>query len=119
MAGCVVIVSGILISTGIPFAARWAGSESSFTEYADAAPPQLSGGGYVVQCPSRLGLFRIKSCYPAYKTFLFTDRTGTFLGDSGFARRPPGAPLAISDGDIYVTFRPIGGDWYAFTRAYG
>lgn len=119
VAAGVVVAAGIAISAQLPFTLRWAASESAFTEYEAALPSLSDGPDVVVDCPSRLGLFRIKSCYPAHGTFLFTDRTGTFLGDSGFARRQASDPLTISDGDIFVTFTRIGEGWYSFTRAYG
>ena len=74
----VVVITGILVSAGIPFTARWSASESAFTTYGAGLPSTVGDGSTGVfpgECPTRLGLFRIDGCYQAYSTYFLYDRT--------------------------------------------
>ena len=117
----VVVITGILVSAGIPFTARWSASESAFTTYGAGLPSTVGDGSTGVfpgECPTRLGLFRIDGCYQAYSTYFLYDRTGSFLGRTGFALRPPGADLELKDGEQHYTFEHLSGDWYSFDQSY-
>lgn len=109
-----------LILANVPFNARWALSRDALQAVVTELPPGPTGAdSLLVDVPSRLGAYRIRSASQVPGGVLFYEATGNGSDDAGFAYLPDGPTPALENGSFErPVFEHLGGGWYAWTASW-
>jgi hypothetical protein len=99
-----------LVLADVPLRARWAVSKPAFERVA-------SGGAF--DGPARLGTYDVVSLDREGAAVVFTEATGSFFDDAGFAYLPDGPFRELEDASREdMAFQPLGDGWYAWTSGW-
>jgi hypothetical protein len=117
----VVIGAGIAV-TGAPLEARFALSRDAFDDYVrDHVAPSngVRAGSGTLPDPGRLGWYDITSVRQVDDAVLFSESTGAFFDNAGFAYLPSGPSPSLSNGGFESPrWEHLTGDWYAWTASW-
>jgi len=121
VAPTMVIVAGLLFSSGLPLKARFGFARDDFNAVVADLEPQGSVDDWVrLEVPSRIGSYEIYAAYQVGSGVIFYEINGSgFANDGGFAYLPDGPDVRLESGSFErPSFRSLGGDWYSWSASW-
>jgi type IV secretory pathway protease TraF len=100
----------------VPLRARWTASRPAFEAAVDEAMADADGSS----SESRpIGLYHVTSTSRHGDAVIFTERTGAYEDNAGFAYLPDGPVPVLEDEAMDGTvFRHLDGRWYSWTASW-
>jgi hypothetical protein len=124
VSAALVVVSVVLVVTGVPLRARFDASAAGLEAAVAAAEQHRTaagarkddwGGVFPTRCPSQAGLYAIAECHRFGLGYIFIETWNPVTDTSAFVYLPGGPRANGVTGALVHDFRHLSGPWYSWT----